>query len=228
MARIQDITPDKRPQEKLEKYGAKRLRDEELMAVILRTGTQGKNVVALSRQVLGVIDEHRNHSINGLRDFPRHRLEGITGIGTVRKAQIEAMIELVDRFSQKEHKDIALMSAEDVAKACVDFYDSRKEHLAVFYLTTRLRVIKREIISIGIVDATIVHPREVFEHAIYLSAHSIILVHNHPSGNADPSQADIQLTKRIKEAGNIIGIELHDHIIITKTDHKSMKDEGLL
>ncbi|MYE37931.1 MAG: JAB domain-containing protein [Candidatus Spechtbacteria bacterium SB0662_bin_43] len=228
MGKIQEIPASERPQEKLEKYGAARLRDEELMAIILRSGVQGKNAVALSREVLNIIDNHLNHGINDLKDFPNHRLEGIKGMGKVKQAQINAMIELTYRFGRKEYKDVVLASAEDVAKACVDFRDSRKEHMAVFYLTTRLQVIKREIISIGIVDATIVHPREVFEHAIRVSAHSIIITHNHPSGNADPSQADIQLTRRLKEAGRVVGIEVQDHIIITKTEYKSMKDEGLL
>jgi DNA repair protein RadC len=138
------------------------------------------------------------------------------GLGKAKASQIIAVLALGKRLQNKEKPEI--LTPQDVWKLCADFRESKREHFVAFYLDTQGRVIERQIISIGTLDASLVHPREVFEPAISLRAASIIVAHNHPSGNLEPSQTDISLTKRLGESGKILGISLEQHVILTK-DH---------
>jgi len=121
-----------------------------------------------------------------------------------------------------------ILSAEDVWNLCADIRDSKKEHFAAFYIDTQNCLIERQIISIGTLNASLVHPREVFEPAVRLSASSVILVHNHPSGNCESSQDDVEITKRLTEAGKILGMEIADHVIVAKDKFLSFKERNLI
>lgn len=203
-----------RPREKLQKYGPKKLADHELLAIVLGSGVKGVNVLELSKQILKLLKQTKKegHTIELLRK--------VKGLGSAKAAQVMAVLELAHRFTGNEMRDIE--SAKDVWSLCVDIRDSKREHLVAFYLDTGRRVIERRIISVGILDQSLVHPREVFEPALSLQASSVIIAHNHPSGNIEASQADKEVTKQLIHAGKILGIELGDHVIVTKDAWKSI------
>ncbi|MBU4480506.1 DNA repair protein RadC [Patescibacteria group bacterium] len=145
----------------------------------------------------------------------------IKGLGKAKASQILSAIELVKRLQSNETREI--LSPEDIWKLCSDIRDSKKEHFVAFYIDTQNNLIERQIISIGTLNASLVHPREIFEPAVKHSSASIIIAHNHPSGNCEPSQEDMEITKRLTEAGKILGIEILDHIIIAKNQFLSLK-----
>ena len=153
-------------------------------------------------------------------------LEKVHGIGKTKICKILASIEYGKRFQQKS--SIAILSPKDVWNILVDVRVSKKELFIVFYLDVQNQLIKKETISIGILNASIVHPREVYEPAIKYLASQIIISHNHPSGESSPSDEDVELTAQIKKAGEILGIELIDHIIVTKSTYFSFKEQGVL
>lgn len=196
------------PREKLEKYGVKKLADFELLAIILGSGIEGLNVIQLSKKILNIIQKIGKNKIT------LEELLKIKGLGKAKASQILANIELGQRLQMDKKQKI--LSAEDVWKLCADIRDSKKEHFIAFYIDTQNCLIERQIISIGTLNASLVHPREIFEPAIKHSAASIIVAHNHPSGSVEPSDDDMEITKRLKEAGKILGIEILDHVIIVK------------
>jgi len=149
----------------------------------------------------------------------------VKGLGKAKASQVLSVIELTKRFSIDAPE---ILSAEDVWKLCADIRDSKREHFVAFYLNTQNRLIERQIISIGTLNASLVHPHEVFEPAIRLSAASIIVAHNHPSGDTEPSLDDKEVTMRLVEAGKILGIDLADHLIVSKSTHVSFKQRRLL
>lgn len=203
-----------RPREKLQKYGPKKLADYELLAIVLGSGIKGVNVLELSKQILKLLKQTKKeeHTIELLRK--------VKGLGSAKAAQVMAVLELAHRFTGNEMRDIE--SAKDIWSLCVDIRDSKREHLVAFYLDTNRRVIERRIISVGILDQSLVHPREVFEPALSLQASSVIIAHNHPSGNIEASRADKEVTKQLIHAGKILGIDLEDHVIVTKDAWKSI------
>jgi DNA repair protein RadC len=209
--KIKDLPKIELPREKLEKYGVKKLADFELLAILLGSGIKGLNVLQLSKKILGVIQKI------GIKKITLEGLLEIKGLGKAKASQILAMMALGEILN-KEQK---IFSAEDVWNLCVDIRDSKKEHFVAFYLDTRSCLIERQIVSIGTLNASLVHPRNIFEPAIKNSCASIIVAHNHPSGDCKPSPDDIEITKRLKEAGKILGIEIVDHIIITKDKYLS-------
>jgi DNA repair protein RadC len=208
------------PREKLEKYGNKKLKDFELLAILLGSGIKGLNVLKLSRKVLEKIKK------KGLQNITFKDLLEIKGLGKAKALQIIAVIELGNRFIQNEKTEI--LSAKDIWLLCTDIKDSKKEHFSVFYLDAQKRLIERQIISIGTLDTSLVHPREVFEPAIGFHSASIIIAHNHPSGELEPSNEDIEVTKRLKEAGELLGVELDDHVIISSKNFYSFKNGKML
>lgn len=218
--KIKDLEKIDRPREKLEKYGAKKLANCELLAVLLGFGIKGLNVVELSKKIVKIIEKNGADKLN-LDDLLK-----IKGLGKAKSLQVIAALEFGKRQNLEQKQEIA--SAQDVWKLCVDFRGSKKEHFAAFFLDTQNKQIERQIISIGILNASLVHPREVFEPAVALHAASIIVVHNHPSGGVEPSPDDIAITKRLAEAGKILGIELLDHIIVTASEHISLKEKRLI
>lgn len=219
--KMRDVPRIERPREKLAKYGAGRLADAELLAILLGSGTQGTNVVELSKKILRGFGEAK------LGDASVKDLEKIRGLGSAKASQIVASLELGRRLL-KEKKAALILSPEDVWNELRDIRDHRKEHFVVFYLDTRNQEIKREIISVGTLNASLVHPREVFEPAVRNLAAQIIIAHNHPSDNTDPSEEDIVLTKRLCEAGRILDIEIVDHVIVSKSGYLSFKEKKLI
>jgi DNA repair protein RadC len=221
--RFRDIPKVDRPREKLEKHGVEVLTDTELLAIILGTGKKGESALKVADRLL------RKYGKKGLAGVGLMSLEEISGVGLAKASKLVAAFELGRRLllPQEEEDDI-FTSPKDVFKSVKEVRKAKKEHFIVFYLNTRNRVIKKETISIGNLNASIVHPREVFEPAVRESAASVILAHNHPSGDATPSDDDIQLTKRLVKAGEIMGIEVLDHLVIVEKGYVSFKDQGLL
>lgn len=204
-----------RPREKLAKYGPEKLLDAELLAILLRTGVKGINVVELSKKILRKFDGV------GLATADYRALKNTFGLGAAKACEVIACFELGRRLLKGKQTTLVL-SPEDVWKECKDIRDSRKEHFVVFYLDTRSQVMQRETISVGTLNASLVHPREVFESAIKHSAAQVIVAHNHPSGNPEPSEEDITVTRRLVEAGKVLGIEVVDHVVVGKNSYKSL------
>lgn len=215
--KLKEVPSVDRPREKLEKRGVDGLKDDELMAILIRTGIQGKNVVELSRQILKIIQKI------GVEKITMNDLTAIKGLGKTKAGQILASIELGRRLL-KDKKSKLVLSPQDVWHEMKDLRDSKKEHFVIFYLDTQNQITKREIISIGTLNESLIHPREVFEPAIRHTAAQVIMAHNHPSGNLEPSPEDIAVTKRLTEAGNLLGIEVLDHVIVTKGGFKSLTE----
>jgi len=218
--KIKDLPKIDRPREKLEKYGVKKLAEFELLAILLGSGIKGLNVIQLSKKILNIIQKI------GIKKITLEDLLKIKGMGKAKASQILATVELGQRLQADKRREI--LSAEDVWNLCADIRDSKKEHFIAFYIDTQNCLIERQIISIGTLNASLVHPREVFEPAVRLSASSVILTHNHPSGNCEPSQDDVEITKRLTESGKILGMEIADHVIVTKDKFLSFKEQNLI
>lgn len=220
MARMKDFPKVDMPREKLEKYGPEKIRDHELLAILFGSGIKGLNVLELSKRVLRKVEKVGIEKIS-FKDLVEER-----GLGKAKALQVIALLELGKRLTTKERPEI--LSPEDVWKLCTDFRESKKEHFVAFYLDTQGKVIERQIVSIGILDASLVHPREVFEPAVSLHAASVIVAHNHPSGSLEPSAEDAEITKRLVHAGKILGIELADHVIVSEKSFTSAKKSGII
>lgn len=223
--KIMDMPEMERPQERLLRYGADSLSNSELLAVILRTGTQAENVISLSHRLINNFE-----GINGLLEATKEELMEVKGIKEAKAAQILSVAELSKRFlTYRSGDSYRITSPEHAANLImVELRTHKKEVLKVLLLNTKNVVIGVFNASIGSLNSSIVHPREIFKEAIKKSAASIILAHNHPSGDPTPSQEDISSTSRIKEVGKIIGIELLDHIIIGDGKYISLKEKNLL
>ena len=203
------------PREKMERYGAQRLKNFELLAIILGSGVKGCNVLELARKIEKLIIKKSAENVS-LDDLLK-----IRGLGKAKAIQILAVISLVDRLENQ--RDTEIISTKDIWNLCADFRSSKKEHVVAFYLNTQQKLIERRVISIGTLDTSLLHPREVFEPALQLSAANVVLSHNHPSGNLEPSDEDILITKRVAEAGDILGIPLIDHVIVSSKEYARVK-----
>ncbi|MBP0723890.1 DNA repair protein RadC [Bacillus sp. RG28] len=222
---IRDYEKNDRPRERLVNDGPESLSTQELLAIILRTGTKNESVLQLSNQILKHFD--------GLRMLMNASIEemiSIKGIGVTKAIQLIASFELGKRINRLQFEDrYSIKSPDDCAKYMMDeMRFLQQEHFVCLYLNTKNQIIARETIFIGSLNASIVHPREVFKEAFRRSAASIICLHNHPSGDPSPSREDIDVTKRLVECGKIIGIELLDHIIIGEHKYVSLKEKGYL
>jgi DNA repair protein RadC len=220
---IRDYEKNDRPRERLVNDGPESLSTQELLAIILRTGTKNESVLQLSNQILKHFD--------GLRMLMNASIEemiSIKGIGVTKAIQLIASFELGKRINRLQFEDrYSVKSPDDCAKYMMDeMRFLQQEHFVCLYLNTKNQIIARETIFIGSLNASIVHPREVFKEAFRRSAASIICLHNHPSGDPTPSREDIDVTKRLVECGKIIGIELLDHIIIGEHKYVSLKEKG--
>jgi len=221
--RIKDLPKIDRPREKLISKGTQNLKDEELLAILLRTGREGKNVLELARQVLAEYPKKR------LLKMQYEDLIKIKGINSAKACTILAAIELVKRALKIGEATLPIIhSTKDVIAQSVYLRDKTREHLMGIYLNARNEMVFKKPIFIGTLNANLVHPREIFNEALKQNAASVILVHNHPSGDAEPSQDDLEITKRILEAGKIMGIDVLDHVIITKNKVFSFKEKGLI
>jgi len=220
---LREVPADERPRERMLADGPGVLSNAELLAILLRTGVQSESAVMLAQRLL--------RSVGGLRGLAGSGLEQLCelrGIGPAKALQILAALELGKRMARTELEAAPVIrSPQDVATLVMeDLRYLQQEHFVVLFLNTKNRVIAKETLSVGSLNAAIVHPREVFRSAIRRSAASVICVHNHPSGDPTPSTEDLQLTNRLSEAGQIIGIELLDHIIIGDRRFISLKERG--
>lgn len=214
MAKIKDIPNAERPREKLLRYGTDSLSKTDLLAILLGTGIKGTNVQKLSNQIIKKFGKT-------FLDVTIDELRTISGIGEAKALQIVSAISLVKRFFEENKDNIVIKNSQDVLSLSYELRDKKKEYLVCFYLNARNELIKKETISVGTVDKSLFHPREIFHPAIELNASNIILIHNHPTGNAAPSQSDKEIVKKITEAGNMIGIKVIDFLIISKNDNYS-------
>ncbi len=214
MSRIKNLPKIDLPREKLAKYGTDKLSDKELLAIILGSGIEGLNVLELSQKILQKVRKI------GVDEVTLEELLKTKGLGNAKASQIIACLELGKRLNQKEKPEI--LSPKDIWNLCADIRESKKEHLVAFYLDIQERLIERQIISIGTLTESLVHPREVFEPAVRLHAASVIVAHNHPSSNLSPSSEDVEVTKRLIQSGRILGIFLSAHIILTAKEYKEI------
>lgn len=222
---IRDFPQDERPRERLLQDGPESLSNHELLAILLRTGTKDESVLQLSNRLLNHFD-----GLRLLKDASVEEITSIKGIGQAKAVQIMAAVELGRRIGRLQYSDrYIIRSPEDGAKYLMEeMRFLAQEHFVCLYLNTKNHVIHKQTIFIGSLNASIVHPREVFKEAFRRSAASLICVHNHPSGDPSPSREDIEVTKRLSECGKIIGIELLDHIIIGERKFVSLKEKGYL
>ncbi len=215
---IKDINKEERPRERLIKFGVDNLSNEELLSIILKTGTKNYSVKTLANLVLKEID-----SINSLKDITINKLISIKGIGKVKAIEILASLELGKRvYYLKDKKDIILNNSTKVFEYFKDIlmYEKQENFIAV-YLDSKSRLISYKLLFKGTLNASFVHPREIFKYAFLESAYSIIIIHNHPSGEVDPSSPDIELTNNLFNISKVIGIPIVDHVIIGKTKYYS-------
>lgn len=220
---IRDVHIEDRPRERLRRQGAMSLSNQELLAILLRTGTKEESVLVLANRVLSVFER-----LHHLKHATIEEMVAIRGIGEVKAIQLLAAIELGRRLAQK-HSDekYTIRSPQDAATYLMpDMTSLNQEHFVVLFLNVKNQIIHRKTIFIGSLNASIVHPREIFREAVKRSAASIICAHNHPSGVPTPSDEDIEVTRRIIEAGYIIGIDLIDHLIIGDHQFISLKEKG--
>ncbi|MFA7077166.1 MAG: DNA repair protein RadC [Syntrophomonas sp.] len=219
---------DMRPREKLLALGPDALNEHELLAIILGQGTRDTSALELANQLLSTYE--------GLRHLQKASLEElmqVKGVGTAKAASIMAAFEIGRRVSKDVESRFLIKSPEDVTRIVKqiliqEMRDYDREHFMVLYLDRKGGLIVKEDISIGGLHSSIVHPREVFKTAVKRSAASMILAHNHPSGDPAPSREDIDITRRLIEAGHIMGIEILDHVIIGENTYCSLKEKGLL
>ena len=223
---IHDLPVPDRPRERLQRLGAEALSAQEILALILGRGISGESVMVTAQRLLSQFG-----GLKGMAGASLEELSKVRGIGLAKAAQIKAALELASRvegYSETTGKTV-VKTPEDVAGLVSGrLKGKKKEYFLAVLLDTRNQLIKVAEISVGSLDGSIVHPREVFKEAISASAAAVIFVHNHPSGDTEASEDDIQLTKRLVEAGEIVGIEVLDHIIIGGRKHSSLKREGLV
>lgn len=215
MGKIKDIPKVDRPRERFLKKGPDAISKSDLLAIVLGSGIKGKNVQKLAQQII------KKFSTNFL-DVTVKDLQTIEGIGPAKALQIISAISLVKRFyEENKGNEIIIKNSKDVLSLAYDLRDKKKEYLICLYLNARNVLIKKETISVGLLDKSLLHPREIFYPAVYLNAASVILVHNHPSGDSSPSEKDIQIVERISQAGGIMGIHVVDFIIVSEDGHYS-------
>lgn len=218
---IKSVHKALQPRERLLKYGPEKLSDAELFAILLRTGTEGVDVLELSKKILKEFKGTR------LAQATFSELEKVHGLGPAKACEIVACFELGRRLL-KDKKATLILSPRQVWEDLKDIRESKKEHFVVFFLDTQNQVVKREVVSVGTLNASLIHPREVFEPAVKHLASHVVVAHNHPSGSLEPSEEDLQVTRRLTEAGFLLGIEVLDHVIVTAKSYSSLKQQNLL
>ena len=211
--KIKDLPKESRPREKLLVFGAQNLSDRELISIILGNGVKGKNLLTLSEEVLNQLD-FLNYKIN------ETLLMNITGLGRAKIAAIAAAIEFSRRILCPNSKKIK--SSSDIYPYIQHFADRKQEIFVCASLNGANEIIAIRVVSIGLINKTLVHPREVFADPISDRAAAVIVCHNHPSGNLEASAEDMEITEKLRDAGNILGIPLLDHIIFSQTGYKSI------
>lgn len=223
---IKELPETERPREKLYKQGPESLSNEELLAIIIRTGSRTETSIQISKKVLS----RDNRGLVYLRDTTLQELMETKGIGECKAAQILAAIEIGKRINHYTALEkVKINQPGTVADLFMDeMRYLQKEHFRIVLLDTKNQIISSEEISIGTLNASIVHPRDVFKIAIKRNANSIILIHNHPSGDPTPSKEDINITNRLVEVGDLVGIKVLDHIIIGDSNYISFKEKNII
>jgi DNA repair protein RadC len=222
---IRDLPEAERPRERLAKNGAEALANAELLAILLRTGSAKESALGLANRLLSQFG-----GLPGIAQATVEQLSAISGLGLAKAAQLKAAFELGKRLAvyNEDSRPMVTSPAEAAGLVMEVLRHEQKEHFIALLLDTRNRVIAQETISVGSLQANIVHPREVFKAAISRSAAALIVLHNHPSGDPAPSEEDRAITSRLVEAGALIGIPLLDHIIIGAGRFVSLKEQGWL
>ena len=222
---IHDLPISERPRERLQKFGVEALSAQEILALILGRGIAGESVMVTAQRLLSQFS-----NLKGIAGASVEELSQVKGIGVAKASQIKAAFELANRledYLETGSKPLVKTPDDVVTLVRSRLKGKKKEHFLALLLNTRNQLIKVSEISVGSLDTSIVHPREAFKEAIAASAASVIFVHNHPSGDPEASEDDIKLTKRLAEAGEIVGIDVLDHIIISDKKYLSLKRKGL-
>jgi DNA repair protein RadC len=223
--RIRDWPSDERPREKLLRHGSQSLSDAELLAILIRAGSGAATAVDVAR---GILSRHR--SLRAVAALSPQELMRLRGIGVAKAVELIAAFEIGRRVeASPDDARLLIRSPEDVAELVLpQLRDLHNEVFVVLHLDAKNGLKHQQRLSVGTLNASLVHPREVYKSAIDHLAASIIVVHNHPSGNHEPSSEDIEITRQLVEAGKIVGIPLHDHIIIAGRGYTSLAERGLL
>jgi len=219
MTALRDLHKDDKPREKLVAKGVEALKNEELLAILLGSGIQGKDVRKLSKEIVAMMDD-------GFDKLSLRRLCDIHGLGIAKASQILASIELSKRYLIRSNTRIT--DAKDVYAELKSFANKAQEYFLTITLDGASHIINTRTVFIGTLNQSLVHPREVFADAIADRAAGIIIAHNHPSGTLEASRADISITQRLKGVSKLVGIELLDHVILSKHGYYSFSDEGML
>ncbi len=219
MPKIKDTPKIFRPREKFLQKGPDALSKSDLLAIILGSGIKGKNVQKLAQQIVKKFSEN-------FLDVTIEDLQTIDGIGPAKALQIASAIALVKRYYEENNsKEIIIKNSKDILNLTYDLREKKKEYLACLYLNARNVLIKKETISVGLLDKSLLHPREIFHPAVELNSASIILVHNHPSGDSTPSEKDKEVVKKIAQAGELMGIPVIDFLILSENGDYSFFEE---
>ncbi len=219
MKNIKDLPAHNRPREKLKERGASALTDEELVAAILGRGVEGQDLRTISRSVAKLIRKHREN-------LTIDHLTAVRGMGLAKAAQILSAFELARRHLIKDA--VKVTGAQDVIPLLADIADKKQEHFVCISLNGAHELIEKRIVTIGLVDRSPVHPREVYADVISDRAAAVIFAHNHPSGDLKPSNSDLKIHEQLTEAGKILGIRVLDHLIVTKKGYFSFQEAGLI
>jgi DNA repair protein RadC len=219
---MHDVEESERPRERLFELGPGALSDADLVALVFGSGSGGEGVLEVASRVTRSVHLRRLHQ-TAVED-----LLAIKGMGPARAAQLLAAAEIGRRLWPDADPIPLVRGPETIFELTEDIRRSNREHFVGFYLNSRNQVLRREIISIGSLNASIVHPREVFIPALAVSAASLILAHNHPSGDPSPSEEDLAITRRITESGRLLGVELLDHVVVARDAYTSFKERRLL
>ncbi len=222
---IRDVPESDRPRERLIEVGPQALSNQELIAILIGSGSKGQSALSLATRLLKHFE-----GLLLLRDASINELTSINGIGVAKAVQLMAALEIGKRIhTYKTSDQYVIKSPEDGANFLMeDLRGLKQEHFVALYLNTKNQIIHRRTIFIGSLNSSIVHPREVFKEAIKHSAASVICAHNHPSGDPSPSNEDVHVTRRLYESGKVVGIELLDHLVIGDHKYISMKEKGYL
>ncbi|EOL49351.1 DNA repair protein RadC [Enterococcus caccae ATCC BAA-1240] len=220
---IREMPEDCLPRERLEVVGEKALSNQELLAIILRTGSKNSNVMEVASKFLNYF----NH-LYELKNATLTEMMEIKGIGRIKAIELRAAIEFGYRIQQSTQLKLGKVSSSyQIAQNLIyELQDLQQEHLVCLYLNTKNEVLKQETVFKGSLNQSVAHPREIFRSAVKYSAARLILAHNHPSGNPTPSESDIHFTQRMQECGKMMGIEVLDHIIIGEQVYTSMREEN--
>lgn len=217
---IKDIPIYKRPREKLVELGAGNLTDKELVAIVLRSGNARSSILQTADTLLKKVE------LKDIAQMTVKELQNIAGIGQAYASSLVAAFELSNRV--RDDAQMQLTQPEHMAQLVSNLGHKKQEHFVCLYINARFNLLAKKTISIGTINTSLAHPREVFRPAIELGASYVVIAHNHPSGQANPSEEDLLLTARMTEVGEIIGIHLLDHIIVSKNDWVSLKKKQMM